>query len=347
MVTRMRSPVVFVVMLVGALCWPIESAWGGPCYCVPALSDFNGDGRADIAILPNSPNGTAFAYFMDGGAVLGAGPLPGPPGAAWTLSGYPSAGTRSGLAIRDATTEVGYAFDIVDFAAANLFAQVIWTYAEGQSFAGYRDESLALDIGNGFLFQVGLDQFDFDPAWTGALPGAPPGYEVVGYPDVNGDGILDVAVAGPALPGFLWIWHIGSCDGLQCEILSASAYPGPPTGFHVAGFPDVNGDGIDDILLAQDDGGGLYGYRLKFNAPSLVDVIAEAGPVGTLPAGATLAGIGDLDGDGNDDLVLDVGGGFLYLWTLDGLEITGGSPLPGAPVETHRFPGLQHVTPSL
>jgi len=282
-----------------------------------------------------------FAYFMDGTTILGAGPIPGAPDNTWTTSGYPPVGTDSaaGMAIDNGTTEFGYTFDIDNFAATNIASATIWTYGAGQSNAGYADSALVLDIGGGFLYKVALSGLTVDGANSGSLPGPPAGYMLGGYPDMYGDGVPDVAIFGPPVEGFIFVWDITGCDGTNCTIGQAGPFAGPPAGWDLLGFPDLNGDGTSDVLIRRQSDGVIFAYITG----------GASGVIGDTPTDATYAGTGDVTGDGNDDIVWDIGNGFLFMWAMDSLTVDAGAsgPLPGPPVGTYTFPGIQSLSADL
>ena len=156
--------------------------------------------------------------------------------------------------------------------------------------------------------------------------------------DVNGDGFDDIVLGAYSAPrpdlggpdgaayvvygtdqGFADRFHIGDLDGTNGFAMRGPAN-GDGFGRSVAGIGDVNGDGLDDIAVgaryadrARAEGGGeafvIFG-REDFGATlDLATLIDDDGGVlggwridGAL--GFALDGGGDIDGDGNDDLLV-------------------------------------------
>ena len=132
------------------------------------------------------------------------------------------------------------------------------------------------------------------------------GWQIVGTGDFNGDG----------LTGILW----QSSDGLVTDWLAqadGSFYGNASnflsqvgTGWHIVGTADFNGDARSDVLLRNDDGtvtdwlaapdGSLYGNSGNVLAPLYVT--------------SQIAGVGDFNGDGRDDILVRVADGALTDW---------------------------------
>ncbi|MBN1476022.1 FG-GAP repeat protein [Candidatus Sumerlaeota bacterium] len=174
----------------------------------------------------------------------------------------------------------------------------------------------------------------------GILGGDRCGVSVAGAGDVNGDGLADILVgasssnaAGRDNAGETYlIW--GNVAGLG-ETINPVGFTGAQgvrifgaassdhAGISVAAAGDITGDGIDDIIIGADgantggtDSGAAYlifGARSGIGAPfGFIDLGAIVGTDGVLFSGqsggdnlgTSVAGAGDINGDGIDDLLL-------------------------------------------
>ena len=174
----------------------------------------------------------------------------------------------------------------------------------------------------------------------GAADGEQAGWSVAGAGDVNGDGRDDVIVGAPGasnngrnFSGSAYV-VLGSASPTNVDLLPANfplskgfridgAVAGDAAGVSVAGAGDVNGDGRDDVIAgafnASNNGRNFSGsaYVVYGSAsPTNVDLLAANFPLSTGfridgavasdQAGISVAGAGDVNGDGRDDVIVGV-----------------------------------------
>jgi hypothetical protein len=149
------------------------------------------------------------------------------------------------------------------------------------------------------------------------------GASVAGAGDVNGDGFADVIVGAPgvnnqnASEGRAFLF-LGSASGLTLTpswSVDPANEDGANFGSAVAGAGDVNADGYADLLVAAvaADGAAVNEGEvfLFLGGPTGPPVIADIGMAPSAQAearfGASLAGVGDLNGDGYGDIVVGAG----------------------------------------
>ncbi|HYC78280.1 MAG TPA: integrin alpha, partial [Planctomycetota bacterium] len=163
--------------------------------------------------------------------------------------------------------------------------------------------------------------------WFGQALGDQFGFAVAGIDDVNADGFDDVVVGAPqADPAGAGSGRATVISGLDGAVLFT--FPGNSAfdnaGQAVAAAGDVNGDGKPDILVgAPRDGAawqttGSGRVRLYSGATGAVLHTLSGGSTGAL-FGFSVAGLGDVDGDGMSDVAVGAPG--LSFATLEGGRI--------------------------
>ncbi|GDX83635.1 hypothetical protein LBMAG42_54460 [Deltaproteobacteria bacterium] len=155
--------------------------------------------------------------------------------------------------------------------------------------------------------------------YTGESAADKAGFSVAGGGDTNGDGFDDVVVGahgnstGGSGSGAAYV-ILGSAAPASTSLGAAVRYAGETAGdqagYAVSGVGDVDGDGLDDILVgafARNSAAGAVYLVLGSGAPatgSLGTAIRYDGEAALDYAGISVAGAGDANADGFDDVLI-------------------------------------------
>jgi hypothetical protein len=203
-----------------------------------------------------------------------------------------------------------------------------------------------------FASVIRLSVFDETEGFTinGVAGGDNSGWSVASAGDINGDGIDDLIIgarlADPNLfnagASYVVFGRNPAADGAFAAILNLSALngvngfriggvaPDDRSGFSVASAGDVNGDGIDDLIVGayRADPNGIYSsgasyvvfgkntaadgtFAANFNLSALdgTNGFRISGVAAGDMSGYAVASAGDVNGDGIDDLIVGANGG--------------------------------------
>jgi len=269
---------------------------------VAFVGDIDGDGRGDLGAGGHAwPGGSEW-----GVAYLITGPVSGAVDLATATARIEGAahGDRAGHPVDGAGDIDGDGHDELLVAASE-------------------DWSLAAGAGAAYLFtgpiSGNLDTTRADEIWYGEADGDHAAAGLVGGADVSGDGALDVVIGAfdhEASAGAVYIVTPAgggiSTLGDAPVILTGEA-PGDSAGREAAPAGDVDGDGLEDLLVgarghdgAGADAGAVYLFLGPVTASGVLG-LADWIAVGEAPgdqAGFSVAPAGDVDGDGRADLLL-------------------------------------------
>jgi hypothetical protein len=310
MATTPASPVwQFTVGAISA--GTVDTSWG-------TTLDVNGDGCADLAIGAGDDQltGPGHVYLYAG-----------------STSGFPTSNVVPTDTLTGPSTESNFGSSVASAGDINGdgYADLI-VGAYGVSNA----------TGNTYIYLGGPGGLASTAAVTLSGPdgsGGSFGQSVASAGDVNGDGYADVLIGAPGatmFTGKAYIYFGGpiAASGAMLTagpILVGTAGTYTQFGASVASAGDVNGDGYPELLVgayeASSDQGQAYLYLGGSTFPGTP--VTLTGPVANGFFGRSVAGAGDVNGDGYADVVVGAYGGtnftgaaYVYSGSSTGLKTT-------------------------
>ncbi|HEX7878737.1 MAG TPA: hypothetical protein VF720_04975, partial [Candidatus Eisenbacteria bacterium] len=316
-------------------------------YAVALAGDENGDGASDLVVgaIYGGSGGKAYVYGLNGWRLVS------PNGGEQWVTGQPAVIRWRGRELTDValSTDAGASWTtLVEDAGGALENEIVIDAPATTGDAAMvrlRIASLAIspsstDVSDATFRIVGPHEppaaaYTQQATLVGAALGDAFGVAVAGAGDLNGDGFDDIVTgangndAAGTSAGRVYI-HFGGADfDTTADLVLSGILTGDSYGTAVDAAGDVNGDGFDDLVVGSVSHDGTFvngGAAFVYFGGSPMNGLADWTLLGTQTSesfGGFVAGAGDVNGDGYDDIVVgapgndvvftNAGAAYLYL----------------------------------
>ena len=259
-------------------------------YCVSGAGDVNGDEYADVIVSAPTYNPSGRTYIFFGGVAMNNV-------ADVTMIGeFLGSGTLFGSSVSGAgdVNEDGYDDVIVSHERFSNYLGRVYIFFGGSSMNNIPDVTIT--------GEASYNNF---------------GCSVCSAGDVNGDGYADVITCALGSIARAYIYYGGSSMNNIADVVMNSETSIISS---VSGAGDVNKDGYDDVIVGDANSSGKV---FIFFGGSFMDNISDVRMTGENMQGDfgnSVSSAGDVNGDGNDDVVVGslaynsiLGSAFVYL----------------------------------
>jgi ELWxxDGT repeat protein len=262
----------------GAVIAP-DASWS-----VAGISDFNGDGKADV--LWRNTDGTLADWTMRGTVIASSATVasaggPVKPDASWSIAG------------------------VGDF-NGDTRSDVLWRNASGELTEWQMTGATISASGDVTSGGVAVRP---DASWSAAAIG-----------DFNGDGRKDILWRNNSGEVTAWLMN-GTAIAGSSDLTSGGVAARPDASWSVAGVGDFNHDGRADILW-RNSSGALAEWLMNGTTITGSGSITSGGVAVAPDATWHIVEIGDFNADGNADILWRNNSGALAEWLMNGTTIT-------------------------